>query len=66
MTNAVIESAAFSGKPKNLFDGMRDVVRLQRYILHRVPKAMRGRIALQKSRDGGTKHNRFGRAANRE
>ena len=25
---------------------------------------MRGRIALQKSRDGGTKYNRLGRAAN--
>ncbi len=25
MTNAVIEPAVFSGKPKNLLDGMRDV-----------------------------------------
>jgi hypothetical protein len=42
MTNAVIESAVTSGKPKKLLDEVRDVLRLQRYILHRVPQPMRG------------------------
>ena len=34
------------------------------YSLHAALKVMRGRIALQKSHDGGTKYNRLGRAAN--